>query len=63
MTFRIRTDRHFNNGGETYTATVVAKKLNGYKVVNPEGEITFLCNEDIEVLSLTEEERNMKIEW
>ena len=31
--------------------------------VNPEGEITFLCNEDIEVLSLTEEERNMKIEW
>lgn len=63
MTFRVRKDRFFCNGGEVYTATVVARKLNGYKVLNPDGEPTFVCFDDIEILDVSDEEKNMPIEW
>ena len=63
MTFRIRESRHFNNSGEVYTAPVIARKLNGYKVEGPDGEVTFICREDIEILEISEHEKNMPIEW
>ena len=63
MKFKIREDRNFNNSGKVYTAPVVARKLNGYKVLNPDKEITFICSTDIQVLEISEEEKNMPIEW
>lgn len=63
MTFKIKESRNFVDSGEVHSAPLVAKKLNGYKVMNPEGEVVFLCNDDIEVISISEEERSMNVEW
>ena len=62
MTFRIRTDKQFNDGGMIFTTQIVAKKVNGYKVISPEGNVTFICNDDIQILSMSETEKNMPIE-
>lgn len=62
MTFQIKTGKQFNNEGAVYTAPIVARKINGFKVIDDEGEITFICNEDIKVLSMSEAEKNMPLE-
>lgn len=63
MTFKIKTGKGFNNEGEIYTTEVVARKLNGYKVINPEGNITFICFDDINIIDISNEEKNIPIEW
>jgi len=63
MTFTIKTDRGFVDSGKTYTAPVVARKFNGYKVINPDNEIVFLCNSDIDIVSISDDERKMPIEF
>lgn len=63
MTFKIKESRNFNNGGAVYTAPIIARKLNGYKVLDPEGNATFICNDDIHILDISNEEKNMPIEW
>lgn len=63
MTFEIKKSRNFNNSGAVYTAPVIARKLNGYKVMNAEGEIAFVCNSDINIIDISDEEKNMQIEW
>lgn len=62
MKFRIK-NKQFVNDGAVYTATVVARKLNGYKVINPEGNVTFICLDDIDVLELSEAEKKMQVEF
>lgn len=61
MTFRIKTGKHFVNKGETYTTTIIEKKFNGYKVINPEGNIVFICFDDIEIIELSESETDLKV--
>ena len=63
MTFKIKTSRNFNNSGKVYTAPVVARKLNGYMVSNPDGNTTFICFDDIDVISISDDEKNMPIAW
>lgn len=63
MTFKIKTGRGFCNEGEMYSAPVVARKLNGYKVMNPENEIEFVCSDDIDIVSISDEEKTIPIEW
>ena len=63
MTFRTKTGKGFVCEGKEFTAPVVARKLNGYKVLNPEGNIAFLCFEDIDIIEISDEEKNMPIEW
>jgi len=63
MKFKIKESRNFNNSGEVYSAPVVARKLNGYMVLTPEGGRTFLCFSDIDVISIADREKNMAIEW
>lgn len=62
MKFRIK-NKQFVNDGAIYSAMVVARKLNGFKVINPEGNITFICSDDIDVLELSEAEKKMQIEF
>lgn len=63
MTFKVREDRNFYDSGKIYTVSVVAKKLNGYKVLFPgHEEVEFLCNSDIKILEMSDEERNLTIE-
>lgn len=61
MKFKIKHGRHLANEGEVYNTTITEKKLNGYKVMNPEGNETFICFDDITVLELTEEEKALSI--
>lgn len=63
MTFKVREDRNFNDSGKVYTAPVVARKLNGYMVLTPDKERWFLSFDDIKVLNISEEEKNLPIEW
>lgn len=63
MTFKVKESRNFNNSGTIYTAKVVARKLNGFKVLNPDGDITFLDNGDIDVIEISDAEKEMPIEW
>lgn len=63
MTFKIKESRNFNNSGIIYTAPVVSRKLNGYNVINAYGEIAFLCSSDIDILDISEEEKNKPIEF
>ena len=67
MIFEIKEGRGFYDEGAVYTAPVIARKLNGYKVParNPEydGQFAFLCFEDIHVLEISDAEKNMPIEW
>ena len=58
MIFKIK-QKQFNNDGAIYSTKIVAKKINGYKVINPEGNETFVCFDDIEILELSEEEQNL----
>lgn len=62
MTFRIK-QRQFNNDGAVYTAPVIAKKINGYKVLDPEGNVTFICNSDIDILEMSDDEKHISIEF
>lgn len=62
MTFRIKTGRGFGDEGMVFTAPIIEKKFNGYKVLNFEGDdIAFLCFTDIDILELSEEEKQMKV--
>lgn len=63
MTFRIKRGRGFVNEGETYTAQIVAKKLNGYKVINPSGNIVFLDFDSIDIIDISDAEKNTPLEW
>lgn len=67
MTFRLRAGRGFGDEGAVYTAPVIARKINGYKVPEPnpeyDGQFAFLVFEDIEILDISDEEKNMPIEW
>lgn len=62
MTFRIKMGRQLYSEGKTFSAPVVAKKLNGYKVLNPDGNIAFLCLSDIDIISMSEDEKQMPVE-
>ena len=63
MVFRIKSGKGFNNEGEVYETEIVERKLNGYKVINPDKEITFITFDDIEIIELTEQEKNLPITW
>ncbi len=63
MKFKIKESRNFNNSGEVYEAPIVARKLNGYKVLDPNGNETFICISDIDILELSEDEKNIPIDW
>lgn len=62
MRFRIKTGRGFGDEGKVFTAPIIAKKFNGYKVINPEGNECFLCFEDIDIVELSEDEKNLRVE-
>ena len=62
MLFKIK-EKQFVNDGCVYSAEIVARKLNGYKVINPEGNITFVCFDDIDILQLSEKEKKLPIEF
>lgn len=63
MTFKVREDRNFNDSGKIYTVSVVAKKLNGYKVLFPgHEEVVFITYSDIKILEISDNEKNMLIE-
>ena len=62
MTFRIREGKQFVSGGQVFTAPIIARKLNGYVVEGQgEGTTAFLQFEDIEVIHLTDEEKEMRL--
>lgn len=61
MKFRIKKGRHLCNEGETYETTIIERKLNGYKVLNPENNITFITFDDIEILEMTNNEKEISI--
>ena len=63
MRFMIKYGRQFSNEGVVYSAPVIARKLNGYKVINPDGDPTFICKDDVDVLEISEQEKGMPIEW
>ena len=63
MVFKIKPSRNFANSGEIYTAPVAARKLNGYIVVNEEGNNVFVCTDDIDIISISDSERKMAIEF
>ena len=63
MKFKVKESRNFVESGKVFTAPVVARKLNGLKVRNPNGNVVFLPYEDIEIISISDEERNMNVEW
>lgn len=62
MVFKIKPSRNFANSGEIYTAPVVARKLNGYKVLGEDGNVEFICSDDIDILEITADEKQMAIE-
>ena len=62
MKFEIKKGRGFSNEGEQYNAEVIAKKLNGFVVKGQEGGSTFICNDDITIIEISEDERKLKIE-
>ena len=61
MTFKIKMGKHFVSEGKSFTTTIIEKKFNGYKVINPEGNEAFLCFDDIEIIELSEAEKNLKV--
>lgn len=62
MKFKIKESRNFNNSGEIYTAPVVTRKLNGYKVLSEYGSVEFICSDDIDILEISADEKQMAIE-
>ena len=65
MRFKTKKERNLNDRGEIiYDAKVIARKLNGYIVQNEsaDGE-TFICSDDIDVVEISEEEKNASIRW
>ena len=63
MTFRIREGKGFGDEGMTFTAPIIARKLNGYVVEGQSKDSTaFLQFEDIEILHLTEQEKALEVE-
>lgn len=63
MTFKIKESRNFNNSGEVYSAPVIARKLNGYMVLDPDKNPTFICFDDIDIINISDDEKNMPIAW
>ena len=62
MTFYEKKGRGFYSELIVHTTQVVARKLNGYVVINDEGNRVFLCSDDIHILDISESEKNMPIE-
>ena len=64
MTFKVREDRNLYDSGKIYTVSVVARKLNGYKVLFPghDDEVAFIPYSDVEILKLSDEEKTFPIE-
>lgn len=62
MVFKIKETRHFNSSGKVFSAPVIGRKLNGYIVVNDEGNNVFVCADDIDILEITADEKQMAIE-
>ena len=60
MTFKV-TANHCNDTGKIYSAPVVKKYINGYRVQTEDGEEMFLSMDAIKVISMTDEERVMKV--
>lgn len=63
MVFKIKETRHFNSSGKVFSAPVISRKLNGYIVVNEEGNNVFVCTDDIDIISISDSERKMAIEF
>lgn len=61
MKFKIKKGRHLCNEGEVYETTIIEKKLNGYKVLNPDNDITFITFDDIEILEISNKEKEIPI--
>lgn len=63
MKFKIKTGRGFGNEGKIYTAPVIARKLNGFKVKVDDNSVAFICTDDIEIIEISEQEKAIPIEW
>ena len=63
MKFEIAKGRGFNDEGQTFTARLIAKKLNGYIVEGIEGGEAFLPFEDIKVIEISNDEKQIGVRW
>ena len=62
MKFRLKKYKGFVDTEKVYDDKVVARKLNGY-IVNHNGEECFVCREDINIIEISEEEKNAEYRW
>lgn len=61
MTFKV-VARLCNDTGVVYSAPMVRRYINGYGVLTDDGEEQFISADSIKVLSMTDEEREIKVE-
>ena len=52
----------FSNKGKINDVTVLAKKINGFWVKNG-NSVGFVCNHDIRIVSMSDEEQTMPVYW
>lgn len=62
MRFKMRAGRGFSDTQTIYEGEVVGRKLNGY-LVKMDDETALVRPEDVEVISITAEEKASKIIW
>lgn len=51
-----------NDKGKLYDVTILAKKINGYWT-RWYNSVAFICNHDIRIVHMTDEEQAMPVTW